>query len=130
MSRTVQRYARELLRLCHGKEKADVERTIERFVGLLIERRQGSLLPEILEAVESTPEYGTVEVTMTTAEALDGTASENFRERLEKKLDTPVYLTNATDPSLIGGATLRYEDILFDGSLRARLDALKRQLSN
>lgn len=129
MSRTIQRYARELLTLCHGKSKAEVERVIDRFAGLLLERRQGSLLPAIMKAVEEAPEPGSVEVTMTTAVETDEKTSDSLRKNLEKKLGQPVHLRTETNSSLIGGATLRYEDVLFDGSLRQRLDSLKRQLS-
>lgn len=128
-TKTAQRYARELLKLCAGEEKEEVERVIHRFATLLIERRQGNLLPEIIEAVEQGPEPGAVNVMMTTAAEPDLQTVESFREALERKLDAPVHLRTRKDASLIGGATLRYEDVLFDGSLRRRLDSLKQQLS-
>lgn len=129
MSKTIQRYATELLKLCDGKSKEEVERVIDRFAGLILERKQGSLLPAILEAVKAAPEPGSIEVTMTTAVEPDQKTSSSLQKSLEKKLGQPVHLHTETDPSLIGGATLRYEDVLFDGSLRQRLDSLKRQLS-
>jgi len=129
MTKTVQRYARELLELAAGKDEEEVRRIVERFAGLLIERGQGSLIPEILLAVEAAPEPGAVEVTMTTAVTPDGKAAGRLTKALEEKLDAPVHLTTSTDPSLIGGATLRYGDVLFDGSLRTRLSTLKRRLS-
>jgi len=129
MRRTVRRYARELLGLCDGKDKKDIERIVDRFGALLLERRQGSLLPDILDAVAAGPEPGAVEVMVTTAVPTDPKTEEAFRKGLEKKLDMPVHLRAETDPSLIGGATVRYGDVLFDGSLRQRLDALKQRLS-
>lgn len=129
MSRTAQRYARELLKLCAGKTREEVARVIDNFARLLLERRQGSLLPEILEAVEEAPEPGAVEVTMTTATPIDAKAADGLKKGLEKKIDAPVHVRTETDPALLGGAMLRYGDVLFDGSLRGRLNALKRQLS-
>lgn len=129
MSRTARRYADELLRLCAEKTDSETERVIDRFARLLLERRQGSLIPEVLEAMEAAPGPGAVEVTMTTAVAAGEKDAESLRKGLERKLDAPVHLRTAVDPSLLGGATLRYGDVLFDGSLRQRLSALKRQLS-
>ena len=41
-----------------------------------------------------------------------------------------VMLTNVCDPSVIGGVSLLVDGSRFDGSVRAKLDAFRRQLSD
>jgi len=130
MNRTAQRYAGALTKLCAGLEQKDVSTIIDQFARLLIERRQASLLPEIMEAVERIPEPGTVRVKLTTAgKAPKETASE-FSVALEKKLGSKVEVETDEDPNIIGGAVIRYEDTLLDASVRNRLNILKHRLQS
>jgi F-type H+-transporting ATPase subunit delta len=41
-----------------------------------------------------------------------------------------VAIERKTDPSLLGGVVTRIGDIIYDGSLRARLGALRSTLTN
>ncbi len=54
-------------------------------------------------------------------------------ERLQKKLSgmtgKRVILINRVDSAVIGGVTLQCDSTRFDGSIRAKLEQLKRQLS-
>lgn len=118
-----------LLELCHGLEQDAANKVIDRFAAMMIERRQASLLPAILEAVEATPEPGAVSVSLTTAEKAPDDITAAFRTDLEKKLDTKVYLDTEEDPKILGGAVIRYEDTLLDASVRNRLDLLKQRLA-
>lgn len=49
--------------------------------------------------------------------------------KLEKITGKTVEVSNVIDPDLIGGVTLRYEGKQFDGSIKSRLDELKKRLS-
>lgn len=53
-----------------------------------------------------------------------------LRDRLEAITGKTVLLTNATDPDLIGGISLRYGGVQLDDSIRTRLDDLRRRLSD
>ena len=52
-----------------------------------------------------------------------------LREKLAHITGKTVLLTNRTDPALVGGITLRYAGVQLDDSIRARLDKLRRSLS-
>ena len=52
-----------------------------------------------------------------------------LREKLERITGKNVELTCRTDASLLGGVTLRYGGVQLDDSIRARLDKLRRSLS-
>ena len=41
-----------------------------------------------------------------------------------------IVLKERTDPSLIGGIVLKYGDRSFDGSVKARLDAMKKEIGS
>ncbi|MAB87646.1 MAG: hypothetical protein CML51_10250 [Rhodobacteraceae bacterium] len=50
-------------------------------------------------------------------------------ETMTSKLDRSVTLTSETDPSLLGGAIIRADDLVIDGSVRGRLDKLAGALT-
>ena len=47
---------------------------------------------------------------------------------LEKLVGKKLHIRQKVDPSLIGGIVLRVEDLLFDGSIKKRLDHLRAEL--
>jgi F-type H+-transporting ATPase subunit delta len=47
---------------------------------------------------------------------------------LKERLRRDVRLQSETDPSLLGGAILRADDLVIDGSLRGRLERLGAEL--
>ena len=90
-----------------------------------------SLLPEVAtlfeqfkQAVEST-----VTVVVTSAYPLSGDETRVLSETMTSKLDRSVTLTSETDPSLLGGAIIRADDLVIDGSVRGRLDKLAGALT-
>ena len=90
-----------------------------------------SLLPEVVtlfeqfkQAVEST-----VTVVVTSAYPLSDDETRVLSETMTSKLDRSVTLTSETDPSLLGGAIIRADDLVIDGSVRGRLDKLAGALT-
>ena len=55
---------------------------------------------------------------------------EKMKLALEKKSGKVVFLENEIDPSLIGGVVLRTEGKQLDGSLKGRLDSMKRSIED
>ena len=89
------------------------------------------LLPEVAalfeqfkQAVEST-----VTVVVTSAYPLSDDETRVLSETMASKLDRSVTLTSETDPSLLGGAIIRADDLVIDGSVRGRLDKLAGALT-
>ena len=90
-----------------------------------------SLLPEVSalfeqfkQAVEST-----VTVVVTSAYPLNDDETRVLTETMTSKLNRSVTLTSETDSSLLGGAIIRADDLVIDGSVRGRLDKLAGALT-
>jgi F-type H+-transporting ATPase subunit delta len=99
-------------------------------LALLAENDRLKLLPEIAEqfdALKSQAE-NKVKVRFISATAVDAALAEQVKQALKKRLGRDVELTLEVDESLIGGAIVRAEDMVIDGSVRARLEQLAHQL--
>jgi F-type H+-transporting ATPase subunit delta len=88
--------------------------------------RRLAYLPEIaahFEQLRADAER-TLDVTVTSAVALNEAQREQFTKALRKRLDREVRLHCELDPALIGGAVVRADDLVIDGSVRASLTQL------
>jgi F-type H+-transporting ATPase subunit delta len=72
---------------------------------------------------------GIVEVTATSALALDASEIAALTARLEKVTGGTIELATAVDPSILGGIQVRIGDTLYDGSVRGRLERLRARLA-
>jgi F-type H+-transporting ATPase subunit delta len=68
-----------------------------------------------------------VNVTVTSATAVDGAIAAQSRQR-RAEAQAHGGATLAVDPTLIGGAIIRAEDMVIDGSVRTRLQRLAETL--
>ena len=99
-------------------------------LALLAENDRLALLPEIavqFDALKAQAE-NKVKVTMTSATQVDAGTAEQVKQALKKRLGREVELELVVDAALIGGAIIRAEDMVIDGSVRARLTKLAAQL--
>lgn len=69
-----------------------------------------------------------VGVTLTTAVDVGQPEIEALRAELERQWNRQVVLEAKVDPEILGGAVLQIGDQVVDGSVRARLNALKANL--
>ncbi len=95
------------------------------FSTLAAYRRLG-LLPEIAEryaALRAEAEK-TQDVTVASATELSAEQQQRFVATLSKRLQRKVQLHAELDPALVGGAVLRANDLVIDGSLRSALAEL------
>jgi F-type H+-transporting ATPase subunit delta len=90
-----------------------------------------SLMPEVAmlfdqlkQAVESA-----VAVHVTSAYPLSDAETQQLTETMQEKLERSITLTSETDPSLLGGALIRADDLVIDGSVRGRLNKLAGTLT-
>ena len=99
-------------------------------IRVLAQNRRLGFLPEIAAIYEKlkAEEENTVDVTVTSAVALDAALQKKFAAALKERLQHDVRLQCETDPSLLGGAVLRADDLVIDGSLRGRLERLSAEL--
>ena len=70
----------------------------------------------------------TVKVTLISASAADDDVADKIAKALEAKLGRSVDLKQEVDDELIGGALIRAEDMVIDGSVRTRLQKLAESL--
>ena len=63
-----------------------------------------------------------------TAIPLDAEYQLKLAERITKIINKPIVLKTKVDPSIIGGIIIRVGDRLIDGSLRRKLEALRKEL--
>jgi F-type H+-transporting ATPase subunit delta len=101
------------------------------FVRTLAENGRLAYLPEIAEQFETLKDAaeGVIDVTVTSAAALDETQRTRIAAALEKRLKRKVRLHCEVEPQLIGGAVLRAGDLVIDGSLRTRLERIAYELT-
>ncbi|MDY6890635.1 MAG: F0F1 ATP synthase subunit delta [Pseudomonadota bacterium] len=102
------------------------------FVRLLAENGRLSLLPEIsaqFERLKANLEKR-VDVDLTTAFPLEDALQEKLAKALGTKLGRKVKLTSRVDNSIIGGVVVRSDDLVIDGSVRARLAKLAEAMNS
>lgn len=88
------------------------------------------LLPAVRQEFEALKwqHQQTLHLELTSAFALDDTARAALQDGLERQFQRKIVMTEATDPSLIGGVVIRTQDVVIDASLRGRLNQLAKRL--
>jgi len=100
------------------------------FLKLLLEYDRIAVLPEIsahFDALKADVE-NTVDVLVTSAAPLSAAQQQSIASALKRRLGREVKLDTKIDENLIGGAVIRAGDVVIDGSLRSRLEALSNVL--
>lgn len=104
---------------------------VANLLAIMADNGRLSLLPEVAmlfdqlkQAVEST-----VAVHVTSAYPLSDAETQQLADTMQEKLARSITLTSETDPSLLGGALIRADDLVIDGSVRGRLNKLAGTLT-
>lgn len=71
---------------------------------------------------------GRVRAQVVTAVPLEAGAEKAIAEKLAVATRTKVLVERAVDPALLGGVVARVGSLVFDGSIRSQLEALRREL--
>jgi F-type H+-transporting ATPase subunit delta len=98
---------------------------------LLVETRSVEILDGIADEFEKLADEsaGRVRATVTTAIGLADTDRSHLADQLTRHLGREVRLEARVDPAVLGGLVLRYGDRMIDGSVRTRLQQLRRRLA-
>ncbi|MFQ5664733.1 MAG: ATP synthase F1 subunit delta [Terriglobia bacterium] len=101
------------------------------FLGVLLEHRRLDLLEQVLGAFdrEVYARLGIVPVEITTAFNLNNEQKKLLEERLPAIAGTAVEVRYHQSPDILAGVVARLGSTVYDGSLRARLRRLQRQLT-
>src|SRR5438477_3252024 len=102
-----------------------------RLVSLLAQRERLELVPLIARAYGRlwNAQRGVAEAEAVSASALDETEASGLSAAVAATVGKQVELRRRVDPSLMGGVVLRTEGRVYDGSVRARLRALRERLA-
>jgi F-type H+-transporting ATPase subunit delta len=73
--------------------------------------------------------YGIKSAKVTTAIPLDSSETDKLSHSLESIVGKKVSMSVQVDPDILGGFVARIDDSLIDGSIRTRLEMLKRKLA-
>ena len=101
-----------------------------RFLLVTISKRRHGILEGINEAYreELNGYYNRQDVEVATAVELTGSEQEKLSAGLSGRLGKKVELKTKVDPHLLGGLVCRIGDVVYDGSLRRRIDRLYHQM--
>ena len=116
----------QLVELVTGVAGKGFDGEARNLIATLAANRRLGFLPEIAARFEQLRAEAerTVEVTVTSAVELSRAQQQQYTAALAKRLDREVRLHCQVDPSLLGGAVVRADDLVIDGSVRAGLAQL------
>ena len=122
-----------------SQEKKDgVEKVIEngdehfvRFLELLAERHRLPALFRIRKEFDQlwAEENKQLPVTITSAVELDEDTVKDLGKRIEDQTGQTIDLTANVDPDLIGGLRMQVGNMVYDATVRGRLDKLRREVA-
>ncbi|HEY5285319.1 MAG TPA: ATP synthase F1 subunit delta [Polyangia bacterium] len=107
-------------------------RPVQSLALLLLERGRIAMLPALAQAYEEMcdDKLGRVRARVSSAKPLDLASETEIRKALERRTGKKVLMTTVVDPALIGGVVAHVAGLVLDGSVAARLSALKNRLLN
>jgi F-type H+-transporting ATPase subunit delta len=111
-----------------GRGKTEL---VPNLVALLAERGRARELTDVEDAYVKAwnEQRGVVSVEAATAGKIDAEQHAALTRAVESLTGKPVELRLSTDPSLLGGVRLSLQGRVYDGSVQARLRALRERLS-
>jgi F-type H+-transporting ATPase subunit delta len=115
-----------------GAAGGKLDANVRNFLDELVRNQRLALLPEVatmFDAMRNEVE-NVADVQITSAVALDDAQRQRFAASLKKRLNKNVRLHCDVDATLIGGAVIRSDDLVIDGSLRARLERLSGAITS
>jgi F-type H+-transporting ATPase subunit delta len=99
---------------------------------LIVQRGLVDFLPNIAQELQYLvyDHKNQASAQITTALPLDEAEKAQVRQALEERTGKTILLETRIDPEILGGVVARVGDQIIDGSVRQRLEVLKRQLLN
>jgi F-type H+-transporting ATPase subunit delta len=112
-------------------EKTSIGAKARRFLLLLVENNRLPILPQLLERLPLmwNEERGIATFEVSSVMPLKPAQKKRLEERLASLERSPVALTYKIDPSLIGGLSIRKENIVYDASIRGDLERIQQKIA-
>ena len=113
-----------------GEAKAPAAQLARRLASVLIQRNRLALLPTVEQVFTElwNEVREVVSAQVLSAEPLDDAQTRAIAAAIEKATGRKAEVATQVDPSLIGGVKLLMGGRTYDGSVKAQLNALRRQL--
>ena len=114
-----------------GKMLEGANEHFQRFLELLAERHRMPAIFRIRREFDGlyAEERKLLPVTITSAVELDKDTLKEIGKKIEDNTGRTVNLTTKVDPNVIGGLVMRVGNVVMDGSIRARLERLRKQVA-
>ena len=111
-------------------ERLGMMREVRNFIAVIMDHQRLSELQEILTAYDQVADTskGVVEAEVTSARELNGEDRAALATQVAKLAGSAVRITYGLDGALLGGAIVRIGSTVYDGSVRAQLEQMKRTL--
>jgi len=100
------------------------------FLGLLVTSNRFDILETVLESYHELLNQSRhiQEIVITTAKPLKARLRELIEKMISKRIDQKVISETNVNPALLGGVRIQIRHRLFDGSIRTKLDDLRKQM--
>lgn len=112
-------------------ERLGMHRLVRNFVLIVVRNRRSDLFGKLRNAFETALDerMGIVRAEIYSAFELDAPSRSSLEAQLERMIGKQLRCRYAIEPSLLGGAVVRLGSTIYDGSLRGRLEQLRRRLA-
>jgi ATP synthase F1 delta subunit len=109
----------------------DADEHFVRFLELLAERHRLPVLFRIRREFDRlwAEENKRLPVTIRSAVELDEDTVQNIGKKIEEQTGRTIELTSSVDPDLIGGLQMQVGNMVFDSTIRSRLEKLRREVA-
>ena len=110
--------------------KGRISQTALNFICVLTEKNRIAYLPRIAEGYKNlyNDKNNIVEIKVTTSIPLSDSLRDKLKARLEDVYQKKVTMIEAVDEKLIGGIVINYGNTMLDGSVKAKLDKMQKQI--
>jgi len=127
---TPKQYAISLYESLQDIDKEKIPEMIKSFINLLAKKKDLKKADKIIKAFQQylCEQENILEVSVVAAKPLDEAVKHNIINQLKSSLNKIVELKEEQDASLIGGAVLKYGDVVVDGSIKRRIELLADSL--
>jgi F-type H+-transporting ATPase subunit delta len=121
-----------------AEKKDGIKKVIEggneyfvRFLELLAERHRLPVLFRIRREFDRlwAEENKLLPVTIRSAVELDESTVQDIGKKIEEQTGRKIELTSSVDPNLIGGLQMQVGNLVFDSTIRSRLEKLRREVA-
>jgi F-type H+-transporting ATPase subunit delta len=115
--------------IVHGE---GIEKHVRNLVAVLIDHRRIAFLERIAQQLEKELDarLGFAEAHVTSARELGDAEKRTLEAQIAKVTGKKVRANFGLDPSLLGGAVVRVDSTIYDGSVKGQLEKIKETISS